>query len=76
MKLEVIMSDNENLINQNEVAEMLNVSPRQVLSLSRKGQIPSIKVGKFVRFRKVSIIKWIKENEKISRLNNFGVNTE
>lgn len=63
------MDDNA-LINQNEVAKMLCVSPRLVLKLARVGIIPALKVGKFVRFKRSSIQRWIKENEKCNKNQN------
>lgn len=64
------------ILNKKEVAEMLRVSPRTVLSLARKGVIPSVKIGKEVLFFKVSILKWLRKNNSCRNQNESQKNFE
>jgi excisionase family DNA binding protein len=51
----------------NEVAAYLKIPKSTIYKLSEKGKIPSIKIGKQLRFRKSSLDKWFSEQEGLSR---------
>ena len=56
------------LITVSELANYLNVKPESVRRLARKGEIPSIRVGRhLIRFRKSEIDAWleIRNNQRI-----------
>ena len=46
-----------------EVSRYLKIPKSTIYKLSQKGEIPSVKIGKQLRFRKSSIDKWITEKE-------------
>ncbi len=50
-----------------EVAAYLRIPKHTIYRLSRRGQLPSCKIGKQLRFRKTSIDEWVTEKENISR---------
>jgi len=50
-----------------EVSRYFNIPKSTIYKLSRKGEIPSIKIGKQLRFRKSSLDKWITEKETGSK---------
>jgi excisionase family DNA binding protein len=51
------------LLSPDEVSGLLGVERVTVIRLARAGKIPSIKVGKAVRFRPSTIERWLIENE-------------
>jgi len=53
----------EPLIDANEVAKLLGIHPKTVQQMARARKLPSIRVGKFWRFRKSEIDRWLRPNE-------------
>ncbi|TET47116.1 DNA-binding protein [candidate division TA06 bacterium] len=49
----------EQLLNKKEVAELLHTTTRHVMDLARRGDLPSLKVGRLIRFRRKDIEKFI-----------------
>jgi excisionase family DNA binding protein len=49
----------EQLMTAKQVAELLQVSPRQVFQLARDKAIPSIRIHTSVRFRKSDLDTWV-----------------
>lgn len=47
----------ERLANVEEVADLLQLTPSTVRRLARNGSLPSLKVGRSVRFRLSEVIK-------------------
>ena len=47
------------LLTPRYVAGLLHVSPKTVVVWAREGRIPSIRVGRFVRFDPVELKRWI-----------------
>jgi excisionase family DNA binding protein len=47
------------LLHANDVAEMLGVSTARVYELARTGILPSVRIGRQVRFSAASIGAWI-----------------
>lgn len=56
-----------------EVVEYLKIPKSTIYKLSQKGQIPSLKIGKQLRFRKSSLDKWLIEKEQGSLVVESGV---
>jgi excisionase family DNA binding protein len=54
----------ERLLRPREVAQILQLSQMQIYRLARKGELPSVQVGKSVRFKPSLIANFIKENSK------------
>ena len=53
----------EPLTDADEVAKLLGLHPKTVQSMARAGKIPAIRVGKFWRFRKSEIDRWLRHDE-------------
>ena len=53
----------ERLLDAGEVAERLGLPESWVLDRARKGKIPKVPLGHYVRFRPSSIDRWIAEQE-------------
>lgn len=49
-----------------EVAAYLKIPKSTIYKLSERGKIPSIKIGKQLRFRQSSLDKWFSEQESLS----------
>lgn len=47
-----------------EVAEILGVSRRWVEDATRRGEIPSVRLGRFYRYRRESVAAWVEEAER------------
>lgn len=51
----------ENLITAKEVAEMLGVNYKTVYEWERQKRIPSVRVGRCVRFRPSELAEWLRK---------------
>ncbi len=51
--------EHEALLEAKDVAAWLGVKEDYVRDLGRKGEIPTVKIGKYVRFERDSIREWI-----------------
>lgn len=49
------------LLTPDEVAEMLRVARKTVVVMARDGRIPSIRVGRFVRFDAAEVERWLND---------------
>ena len=54
---------NTGLLDAADVADLAGLKTDYVYSLARKGEIPAVKIGRYVRFRRDSIEKWFDELE-------------
>ncbi len=65
------MRSPEHLLTPNEVAEILAVSVAWVLDHAsrRRPQLPSVKLGKTVRFRPEEVEEFIRECARLKRVN-------
>ena len=52
--------ENNNLLTVAEVASRLRVKPDYVYRLERRGDIPSVRIGRKIRFRSSDIDKYLK----------------
>jgi len=57
------MMDQDRLLDATEVSELLHVSERWVRDNTRSRVIPSVRLGRQVRYRRESIIAWVREQE-------------
>lgn len=67
MSLEVMRTDPDRLLDVPEVARMLAMSEawvRQHANGLRRPAIPSVKLGKCVRFRREAVLEFIKSMER------------
>ncbi|MCZ6480917.1 MAG: helix-turn-helix domain-containing protein [candidate division NC10 bacterium] len=53
-----------------EIAKMLDIHPRQARKLAAQGKLPSVKIGKTVRFPIHGIEVALERNEKKRRKSN------
>jgi len=53
----------ERLFSIDEISKYLNIPKSTIYKLSQDKKIPSVKIGKQLRFRKSSIDKWLSEKE-------------
>jgi excisionase family DNA binding protein len=53
----------DRLLTAAEVAEILSVPERWVRDASREGRIPTVKLGRYRRFRREAVLAWIGERE-------------
>jgi excisionase family DNA binding protein len=59
--------DPERLLTVDEVAALLNVAPSWVRSAAREDAIPVVRMGRWVRFRRGSVLAWVEELERPGR---------
>lgn len=53
------MKEKKQYLTPDDVAAMLQIARKTVVVMAREGRIPSIRVGRFVRFDPVKIDSWI-----------------
>lgn len=53
------------IMNTQEIADYLGISPFTVIKKAERGLIPAFKIGKLWRFRADDIEKWINEQQTI-----------
>ena len=46
-----------------DVAKLLNISERTVHSLTQRGELPAVRVGRSVRYRPATIRQYIQQND-------------
>jgi excisionase family DNA binding protein len=51
------------LLNADDVAAMLGVTPNWIYAQSRAGAIPTVKLGRYYRYRREAIEDWIRSQE-------------
>ena len=56
----------EKIFTLKDVSQYLKIPKSTLYKLSEKGQIPSVKIGKQLRFRKSSLNQWLSEKENQS----------
>ncbi len=63
------MRNGRTLLTPDEVAQMLGIARKTVLVWAREGQLPCIRVGRFVRFDHADIDRWL-ERQRTTRSDN------
>jgi len=51
------------LMTAEQVAELLGMDVEWVWKMSRRGEIPTITLGRFRRYRREAILRWLEELE-------------
>ncbi len=51
--------DKTQLLTPGDMAEMLGLARKTVIVMARDGRIPSVRIGRFVRFDPQEISRWI-----------------
>lgn len=52
------------LVDARTAARMLAVSPRTLHTLTRRGELPSVRVGRLVRYSPSALAEWIQSRQK------------
>ena len=50
----------ERLLDSQEAAKLLNIHPKTIVQMARRGEIPAMRIGKFWRFRASALDKWVR----------------
>lgn len=58
------MTDTDRLLTGDEVAELLNVSPRWVRYHTSLGHLPHFKLGRYARYRLDRVLEWLEQQER------------
>lgn len=53
------------LLSAKKVAEMLDMSQTTVYDLAKRGEIPSIRIGRHIRFCEERLYRWLAEREGV-----------
>ena len=64
MNTDVSSPDGRILIDIREAARLLSLSERTVHTLKSTGEIPSVKIGKSLRFRVTDLLAWAESHAK------------
>ena len=56
-----------------EVAEYLRVNPQTVYRKAKGGEMPALRIGRAIRFRKSELDDWLKNSAATRQLANHGV---
>ncbi len=51
------------LIDVETAAALLGVRPRLLYGLAARNAVPHVRIGRYVRFRRDSLIRWVEETE-------------
>ena len=62
----------DKLLTPAEVAELLAVSKRLVEDMTRRGDIPHVRLGRFPRYRRESIVAWVEASERGTAVTGGG----
>ena len=54
----------DRLLTGAEVADLLSVSERWVRDHTRSGLLPHVKVGRYVRYRRETVLVWLEAQEQ------------
>lgn len=54
----------DKLLVADEVAELLDLKEGYIYALSRRGEIPTIRIGRYCRYRRDAIEDWLNDNEQ------------
>lgn len=56
----------DSLLTADDVAELLTLPRSWVYEQARKGLIPTVKLGRYYRFRRAALEAWIAEREALA----------
>lgn len=59
------VTEDQELMTAEEVADRLRVNLGWVYRAARLGQIPAVRVGRYVRFAKADVDEWIKQGGSV-----------
>jgi excisionase family DNA binding protein len=50
----------EPLLDSQEAAKLLDIHPKTLVQMARRGEIPAVRIGKFWRFRASVLDSWVR----------------
>ncbi len=56
--------DPDTLLNANQTAALLAISERTLWSMTNAGMIPSVRIGRSVRYRRAALLEWVIDRER------------
>jgi excisionase family DNA binding protein len=56
--------DGRLLLDVEEAAQLLGLTPRHISALARAHEIPHLRIGRYLRFRRESLEHWVREREQ------------
>lgn len=59
-------SDNNSLLTISQASELINLAKPTIYTLTSKGEIPFIKKGKKLYFKKVELLTWLTNGNKVT----------
>jgi excisionase family DNA binding protein len=62
----------DRLLDAREVAEFLHINVSHVRELTRRGELPCVRFGRYVRYRRESLLAWIEARESGTTLDGVG----
>ncbi len=60
------------LMTPRETAKTLAISERTLWSLTQRGMVPSVRIGRSIRYDPRSLSTWIKDQQAVARSNSSG----
>ncbi len=62
---QAVKPEAEALVDVNEIARVLAIPPRYVYELVKRSQIPTIRVGKYLRFRQSDVLRVLNDSPSL-----------
>ncbi len=59
-----IADDPERLFSLAEGCEFLGISPRKAWAMVNVGELPHVRIGRLIRFRRSTLVEWLAEQER------------
>jgi excisionase family DNA binding protein len=53
----------DRLLNASEAAALLNVPESWIREQTRRGLVPHVRLGRYVRYRRVAVVEWLEPQE-------------
>jgi excisionase family DNA binding protein len=50
------------LLNSKEASALLNIPESWLLSAARRGDVPVVRIGRYVRFRERDLLDWVEQH--------------
>jgi excisionase family DNA binding protein len=52
------------LLRPGEAAELLAISPRKLWELTNRGEIPSLRIGRSLRYWREALLRWVERQQR------------
>jgi excisionase family DNA binding protein len=61
----------ERLLDSQEAAKLLDIHPKTLVQMARRGEIPAMRIGKFWRFRASALDSWVRSEVNSSTTRTY-----